>query len=76
MVEYIITKMKKEIAEYTKSDSYVTVVATGGMASLMATGINLIDHVDKLLTLTGLELIYEKNQPVRRAKKKNEGDGE
>lgn len=76
MVEYIITKMKKEIAEYTKSDKPVTVVATGGMASLMATGIDLIDHVDKLLTLTGLELIYEKNQPNRRAKKKNEGDDE
>ena len=76
MVEFIITRMKKEIAEYTKCDKAVTVVATGGMASLMAVGIDLIDHVDKLLTLTGLELIYEKNRPSRRNKKKNEGDDE
>ena len=76
MVEYIITKMKKEIAEYAKSDNPITVVATGGMASLMATEITLIDHVDKLLTLTGLELIYEKNRPNRKGKKKNEGDDE
>ena len=68
--------MKKEIAEYTKCDKAVTVVATGGMASLMAVGIDLIDHVDKLLTLTGLELIYEKNRPGKRSKKKSEGDDE
>lgn len=76
MVEYIIKKMKKEIEEYTHSDKRITVVATGGLASLMATEIPLIDHVDKLLTLTGLELIYEKNRSNKNCKLKCEGDDE
>jgi len=76
MVEYIVAKMKKEIAAYAKSDKPVTVVATGGLASLIAAEITVIDHVDKLLTLTGLELIYEKNRSVKKNKAKIEGDDE
>lgn len=74
MVEYIVKKMKKEIEAYTKSDRPITVVATGGLATLMADEIPEIDYVDKLLTLTGLELIYEKNRPIKKSNKKNEGD--
>lgn len=39
-----------------------TVVATGGLASMIASGSELIDTVDDLITLKGLKLIYERNQ--------------
>ena len=39
------------------------VIATGGMASLVAGETKAIDVVDGLLTLKGLCLIYEKNRP-------------
>lgn len=62
MVDYIIKKMKKELSEVTESDKPVTVVATGGLSTMIETGIDSIDHVDKMLTLEGLEIIYRKNK--------------
>lgn len=38
-----------------------TVIATGGLASLIADASETIDHVDPYLTLKGLYLIYQKN---------------
>ncbi len=75
MVEHIITRMKSEICAYTKSDKPITVVATGGLATLIASGISCIDHVDKLLTLTGLQLIYEKNCPGSKGKRNKKKEG-
>src|SRR5579863_6812139 len=40
----------------------VTVVATGGLASLMGGGSKYIREIDDLLTLEGLRIIYERNQ--------------
>ena len=40
----------------------MTVVATGGLATMVSKGVESIDHVDRLLTLEGLSLIYEKNK--------------
>ena len=40
----------------------VTVVATGGLASLMGGGSKYIREIDNLLTLEGLRIIYERNQ--------------
>ena len=54
--------MKKELQEYSSSDAQVKVIATGGLATMIDSGIDCIDHVDKLLTLEGLELIYRKNK--------------
>jgi len=61
IVEFIMKKMKEEIAELTPSGKPVTVVATGGFANLVESGIHGIDHIDKLLTLEGLEIIYRMN---------------
>jgi len=38
------------------------VIATGGLASLIATGSEYIEHVDDTLTLDGLRLIYERTK--------------
>jgi type III pantothenate kinase len=66
IVEFILNKMKNELAEITASGKEVKVIATGGLASLMASGVPGINHVDKLLTLEGLEKIYRKNKNDKR----------
>ena len=63
VVDYIIRKMKQEYQTLTGGDpSKITVVATGGLATMVSKGVKSIDHVDRLLTLEGLSLIYEKNK--------------
>ena len=62
MVEFIVNKMKKELQEYCNTDEPVKVIATGGLATLIDSGVECIDYVDKMLTLEGLELIYKKNK--------------
>ena len=48
--------MKREIG---RDDAVV--VATGGMARMIASETRVIDQIDGLLTLKGLRLIYERN---------------
>ena len=55
-VEYLVKRMKQEL----KRDDAV-VVATGGMARMIAEQTDAINYVDSLLTLKGLRLIYERN---------------
>ncbi|MDR0570104.1 MAG: type III pantothenate kinase [Clostridiales Family XIII bacterium] len=65
MVDYIVKKMKKELAKYVGEARPIKVIATGGVANMIDNGIDCIDIVDKQLTLEGLQLIYEKNKTVR-----------
>ena len=59
-VEYIVNKMKKEMMDYGTEEPFV--IATGGLAKLIAKETDVIDKVDSSLTLEGLRIIYEKNK--------------
>jgi len=56
MVTNLVQKMKAELGDEA------LVVATGGMAVLIAEESKVIDKLDGLLTLKGLRLIYERNK--------------
>lgn len=56
LVDGILRRMREELGEG------VRVVATGGLAPLIATGSELIETVDETLTLDGMRLIYERTQ--------------
>ena len=55
LVKNIVQQMKKEVGDNA------TVVATGGLASLICTHMEEVNCVDKNLTLEGLRIIYHKN---------------
>ena len=56
-VDYLVQRIRKEM---NAPDAFV--VATGGMARLVAEEDGIINKLDGLLTLKGLRLIYERNQ--------------
>ncbi|MBW2599322.1 MAG: type III pantothenate kinase [Deltaproteobacteria bacterium] len=55
LVDGLVDRIKKE----TKTES--TVIATGGLASVIAAETSSIDLVDEMLTLEGLKIIYSRN---------------
>jgi type III pantothenate kinase len=58
LVEGIIHRMKREVGTNLK------VVATGGLAALIASECPAIDEVDDYLTLKGLRIIHERNRRI------------
>ncbi|MCX8130766.1 MAG: type III pantothenate kinase [Clostridia bacterium] len=56
-VDYIVDRMKKEMKEEN-----IKVIATGGLARLIATESSTISEINGFLTLEGLRIIYEKNR--------------
>lgn len=57
LIDGIITRIKKELGY-----PHIKVIATGGMANLLAKESETIDEVNPMLTLQGLHILYEKNR--------------
>ncbi len=57
LVGEIVRRMKQELG------GEAVVVATGGLSQLILAEAEFVDHVDPLLTLTGLRILYERNAP-------------
>jgi len=55
LVEGLVARMREELGGNPK------VIATGGLASLLLAGSEVVDHLDPLLTLIGLRILYERN---------------
>ena len=55
LVIHLVRKMRQELGKQA------TVVATGGMAQMIAAEAGCIDHVDGTLTLKGLRVLWMKN---------------
>tara|TARA_Y100000590_G_scaffold431470_1_gene546315 strand:- start:748 stop:966 length:219 start_codon:yes stop_codon:yes gene_type:complete len=60
LIEGMIARFKMELNP--NAPDKVKVVATGGLANLMAEHTESLDHINPNLTLTGLQILHEMNK--------------
>lgn len=56
LVEGLVARIRAELGAEAKA------IATGGLAQLLLADSMVVDHVDPLLTLAGLRILFERNQ--------------
>lgn len=59
LIEGLVTRIKAEF------DAGLKVIATGGLAPLIAEGTMMIEHIDPDITLEGLRLLAQRNPPPK-----------
>lgn len=65
--EHMVKGMKKEMSEELGCDpDSIKVIATGGMATMVESGVGCIDVIDRRLTLDGLQMLHEKNKGLNK----------
>ena len=57
LVDGLVRRMRGELGENA------VCIATGGLASIIAPEVDLIEHVDPDLTLQGLRMVWDRNRP-------------
>ena len=59
MAEGLVGRIRRELGETGRN---AQVIATGGLAGVVANCTEVFDHVDQQLTLQGIRLIWERMQ--------------
>ncbi len=68
LVDGILDRLKRELGAQTR------VVATGGQAALIAASSRHIDEIDEHLTLSGLQILWERNAVPEHSSQRNSSD--
>jgi type III pantothenate kinase len=65
--EHMVRGMKDEMSkELGCKPEDIKVIATGGMATMVESGVDCIDYIDRRLTLDGLQMLHEKNKGLNK----------
>ena len=67
LVDGILERMIAEMQEDPRAGAAPKIVATGGLARLIAEDSRFISVIDDMLTLDGLRLVFERNHAVPKA---------
>jgi type III pantothenate kinase len=64
LVDGILERMIAEIEAEKRAGGTPKIIATGGLAGLIAEDSRYIETIDDRLTLDGLRLVFERNRPA------------
>jgi type III pantothenate kinase len=67
LVDGILERMLAEMAEDPRTAGDPKILATGGLARLIAEDSRYISTIDDMLTLDGLRLVFARNQAAQHA---------